>query len=248
MLVTDKSEEDSALFQQQAEAMLKVLSQSGQRLDWEVISQDDFSQVHHLLEQIESRSADLIVTYRNLYLPASEHPYSLGVFVDVLTQAAAAPVLLLPRPENVQPAGEPLQGTARVMAITDHLAGDNHLVSYAAEFVETDGTLFLTHVEDEQTFQRYVRTIGKIPSIDTDEARAAILEQLLKEPTDYISSCRQVLQAEKPSLSVEKIVTVGHHLSDYKRLASDHQIDLLVMNTKDEDQASHARRGLSTVG
>ena len=29
---------------------------------------------------------------------------------------------------------------------------------------------------------------------------------------------------------------MGHHLSTYKELVQKHQVDLLVMNTKDEDQ------------
>ena len=29
---------------------------------------------------------------------------------------------------------------------------------------------------------------------------------------------------------------MGHHLADYKRLITEHNIDLLVLNTKDEDQ------------
>ena len=33
-----------------------------------------------------------------------------------------------------------------------------------------------------------------------------------------------------------EIVKLGHHLSDYARLVEEHEIDLLVLNTKDEDQ------------
>jgi hypothetical protein len=31
-------------------------------------------------------------------------------------------------------------------------------------------------------------------------------------------------------------VTHGHHLSEYRRLVQEHDVDLLVMNTKDEGQ------------
>ena len=121
------------------------------------------------------------------------------------------------------------------MAITDHLAQDHHLVSFAAQLTPEGGTLWLTHVEDEATFERYMQTIARIPSIDTDNARKVILEQLLKEPTEYIESCRSVL-AERESIRVESEVAVGRLLNDYKRLVDNHQVSLLVMNTKDEQQ------------
>jgi len=122
------------------------------------------------------------------------------------------------------------------MAITDHLTGDHRLVNYAVALTEPEGRLYLTHVEDEATFDRYIETISKVPTIDTDEAREAILKQLLKEPRDYIRSCREVLGQQGVAVQVEKIVTLGHHLSDYRRLIDEHRVDLLVVNTKDEDQ------------
>ena len=79
------------------------------------------------------------------------------------------------------------------MAIADHLTGDHHLVSYAARLTTKRGTLFLTHVEDEVIFARYMDVIGKIPSIETEAAREAILQQLLAEPHDYVGSCVEVL-------------------------------------------------------
>jgi len=32
------------------------------------------------------------------------------------------------------------------------------------------------------------------------------------------------------------IITTGHHLAEYKRLVEEHRVDLLVMNTRDDDQ------------
>jgi ribosome biogenesis SPOUT family RNA methylase Rps3 len=42
---------------------------------------------------------------------------------------------------------------------------------------------------------------------------------------------------------VEHLVVFGHHLSEYKRLIEQHGVDLLVLNTKDEDQL--AMRGIA---
>jgi nucleotide-binding universal stress UspA family protein len=122
------------------------------------------------------------------------------------------------------------------MAIADHLTGDNRLVNYAVRFTENGGTLWLTHVEDEATFGRYMEVISKIPTIDTDEAREAIRAQLLKEPQDYIDTCVEVLRAADAHVTVEHLVVFGHRLAEYRRLIEQHEVDLLVLNTKDEDQ------------
>jgi len=79
-------------------------------------------------------------------------------------------------------------------------------------------------------------TISKIASVDTDTAREEIRRQLLKEPHDYIRSCREVLAKLEKSIEIQESVTLGHHLTDYRRLIEEHNVDLLVMNTKDEDQ------------
>jgi hypothetical protein len=122
------------------------------------------------------------------------------------------------------------------MAMTDDLTGDERLVNYAVRLTEEHGTLFLTHVEDEAVFHRYLETIAKIPTIDTEVAREEILRQLLKEPADYIESVRQTLAAENLAIDTEAVVTTGHRLSEYKRLVDEHQVDILVLNTRDEDQ------------
>ena len=37
-------------------------------------------------------------------------------------------------------------------------------------------------------------------------------------------------------LTIESIVASGHHIRAYRSLVEEHEVDLLVMNTKDEDQ------------
>jgi len=202
---------------------------------WNVLAGKEFSQVANLLEQVDRLSPDLICTYRNLHTPAAEHPYSLGTYLDVLIQTATAPVLLTPHPHETN-AIATHDAPVSVMAITDHLAGDAHLVSVAAAMTRPDGSLHLTHIEDEIVFQRYIDVIGKLPSIDTEVAREDILEQLLKEPHDYIQSCRAALHDTNAGLKVHEHIRLGHHLNDYKQLVSEFEIDLLVLNTKDEDQ------------
>jgi hypothetical protein len=147
-------------------------------------------------------------------------------------------VLVFPHPQADRTNGHTLQGTDIVMAITTHLAGDNSLVNNAAGFTNDGGTLWLAHVEDEKSFGRFIDTISKIDAIDTDTSRERILAQMLKEPGDYIRSCKEVIVTHRPSVRVEKIVTVGGRLAEFRRLIDKYTVDLLVMYTKDADQSA----------
>ena len=91
-------------------------------------------------------------------------------------------------------------------------------------------------MEDDATLGRYMEIISKIPTIDTDEARATLREQLLKEPQDYINGCVEICKKAGTQVTLEHLVVFGHHLSEYKRLIEEHEVDLLVLNTKDDDQ------------
>ncbi len=128
--------------------------------------------------------------------------------------------------------------TDRVMAVTDHLVGDERLVNAALAFAEPRGTLFLSHVEDDATFERYLGVIGRIPEIDTELARERIQAQLLKEPSDYIRSVSEALQEADVACTVQELVTMGHHVTQYRELIESNEIDLLVLNTKDEDHSA----------
>ncbi len=209
---------------------------AGERVRWRDCNGSDFQTAGELLALIETVGPDLICTYRNLHSNAWKWPYSLGTHVDLLTQHTDVPVMLLPHPQAERSAEHALENTDTVMAITDHLTGDHLLVNFALRFAEDAGTVWLTHVEDDATFARYVEVISKIPAIETDEARDALREQLLKEPQDYIDGCVEVLRAAGSHVTIEHLVVFGHHLAEYKRLIDEQTVDLLVLNTKDEDQ------------
>jgi hypothetical protein len=178
----------------------------------------------------------LLICYRNLHSRARRYPFSLGAHVDVLTQATTTPVLLLPRPTEEGRLSPECENTDRVMVLTDHLTGSDKLIDYAVRFTEKDGTLWLAHLEDDHRFERYLDIISKIPEIETDVARRTIREQLLKEPADYIDSVRRELEDKVKTIHVDADVRMGHHIADCKQLVSDHGVDLLVMNTKDDEQ------------
>jgi hypothetical protein len=229
LVVTDGNAEQAEQFTEQLRQFLSA-TQETMNPSYSNLTGDRFAHVQQLLEMIEQDQPDLICTVRNLHDAIPDFPYSLGTYVDVMTQVIACPVLLVPRSNNWSVTNE-------VMAITDHLSGDDRLVSYAASLTADGGKLVLAHVEDQQAFARYIDTIGKIPTIDTQVAEEVILEQLLKQPADYILSCQQALE-ERPehNIHLEAVITLGHLLEDYKRLIEQHEIDLLVLNTKDDDQ------------
>lgn len=232
LVISDGDVAHTDMFMAQVVEFLNT-TQLEEEIQWHRMNGDEHRSVSDVVARIQQLKPDLVCTFRNLHAPASDYPYSLGVYLDVLSQATDVPVLVLPSPHRE--AAIPTQ-TQNVMAIADHLTGDNHLVSYAARLTAPGGHLLLAHVEDQTVFERYMSVIGKISSIETDSARESIMEQLLDEPRDYIQSCSQVLAAAGLPITVDEIVTVGHSLRDYKRLIEKHNIDLLVLNTKQEDQ------------
>ncbi|MCA9545388.1 MAG: hypothetical protein KC613_13385 [Myxococcales bacterium] len=236
LVVTDLHAARAEAFGARARQVLTGLLGNAQPA-WRVTTADEATTVGDLLALVDSEAPDLVVTYRNLHTSAWRWPYTLGDHVEVLTQVTAAPVLLLPRPEHA--AYE--QGVGQIdtaMAITDHLGGDasGRLIDWAAAMVVDTGHLWLAHVEDTAVFERYLEVISKLPDLDTETARAQIKARLLKEPADYIASVQAALAQGMPRLDVQARVTEGRHLATYKGLLSEHRVDLLVMQTKDQDQ------------
>lgn len=236
-IVTDMDKQKTALFTEQAKAFLTALD-SPEPVRYTEISGREFESVQQLLDRLENPRPDLVCTYRNLHAETADHPFSLGAYVNVLTQATEIPTLLLPEPKVLANTdSSPLADkTKHVMVVTDHLAGDHHLVSMAVRFLLKDGELILSHIEDQYAFDRYINAIGKIPDLDSEVARQAISKQLLGEPRDYIESCRSVLQTEGVTNAIHPVVTFGNRIEDYRHLIDEHHIDLLVMNSRDDNQ------------
>ncbi len=208
----------------------------GDSAEWRTLHGDEFNGIDGMLGQIEQQRPDLICTYRNLHSRAWRYPHSLGMYLDVLLQDIDTPVLVMPHPEANYAAEHALRDRDTVMVVTDHLNGQHQLVNHGAALTEAGGSLILSHIEDERIFERYIEAIGKIDTIDTDNARERLRHQLLKEPSNYIASCIARLAAADVELSVEALVTFGRHLPEYKSLIRSRHIDLLVMNAKDDDQ------------
>jgi len=241
LVVTDLEESQAKLYQQAIRNFLSVVDR-GTDAEWCTVPGKDFTTVHDLIQLVEKERPDFIATYRHLHSEAWRWPYSLGEHLDVLIQVTDSPVLVLPHPDRKGVPEHVLKDTTHVMAVTDRLVGDDRLVHYAVRFTQENKTLILAHVEDEMVFNRYLDAISKIPEIDTDIARDAIMEKLLGEPREYISSCAKVLEKKRAKISIESSVTVGHRLEHFQELLKEHQVDLMVMNSKDEDQlAMHGK-------
>ena len=83
--------------------------------------------------------------------------------------------------------------------------------------------------------------ISKLTQIDTETAGEGLESRLLKESHDYLKSCRAATEAAEAAIKIEEIVDMGHRFDEYSSLIDEHEVDLLLMRTKDEDQlAMHA--------
>ena len=236
MIVTGLQEKPAPIFHAAVKkCFANVLGHEA--IEWLTFDRDSYQSVAHLLEIIAEKKPDLICTYRNLYTPGKIFPFSLGTYLDVLTQAIDVPILVTPRPNLGGILTSPLAPFKDTLVVTDHLTGADRLVSWGVRFTAPSGRLTLAHVEDDATFERYIDAFSKIPAIDTATARETLKKQLLKEPTDYVQSCRDLLNAKGlPISGIESVVKMGHRVEDFRSIISSHEIELVVFNTKDEDQ------------
>jgi hypothetical protein len=234
LLVTDLPSQNEELTTAVREFL--TVGRDGPAPELQIVLSEESTALGDLLKLIDERQPDMVVTYRNLHSDAWSWPHSLGEIVDVLAQVTDVPVLLIPNPKEDADYAARMRNTDSVMAITDHLTGDHRLVNYAAALTQPGGTLTLTHVEDSQTLERILEAISKIPEIDTDTAREELTKQLLKDPDEYIASCQQVLKQAHVDVEVARSVTLGHQLKEHIQLIERRQTDLLVLNTKDDDQ------------
>ncbi len=239
LLVTDLPRAESAALEVKVRSLLATID-SAEQMQWVDLAGEDWAAprpgdpIDNLLAQIRSREPDLIVTYRHLLDTNKNSPYTLGSVVDTLTQAIPTPVLLLPPPIDGVFSFD--GGTQRVMVVTDHLTGNDQLVNYGVEFTSQEGTLYLAHVEDHATMERFLDTIDKLRRVDSNLAREQIPEKLLSMPADYIESIVEVLRAREIRETLVPVVRMGHGLTDYERLMTEHEIDLLILSGKDESQ------------
>ena len=235
LVVTDLDEAGARAY---AERITPFLSAGGQSPALQAVTGAQCAELGDLIALVKAAAPDLVVTYRCLHSPAWKWPYTVGDHIEVLTQVTDAPVLLLPRIDTGDAAREAPRPPQVIMAMTDHLVGDERLVRWSASLCDRESWLVLAHVEDEAVFERYMGLIGKVPDVDTAVARREIKERLLREAGDWIRSCRDELRRAlgDDAPHVEDLVTMGSRLAGYRDLVIRRQAELLVLNTKDDDQ------------
>jgi hypothetical protein len=203
--------------------------------EFQLFGSESFTTIQEMLEVVQAASPGLIVTHRHLHLNREELKYSLGAYLDTLTQGTIFPVLVTPSP-GVDGKPAELEVAKDVLVMTDHLMDDPRSINYGVRFVAPGGVVHLCHIEDDAVFQRYMSVIERIPEIETAEARATIRAKLLQMPADYIQSCAEVLASASIPARVNSVVRLGHRVHDYHDLIKEHAGDLLVCNTKDAEE------------
>lgn len=227
MVITDLSATRTKQYVDRVSPLLSTLGEP----EIVAVSGEQSLDLETLLAHVRTAAPQLIVSYRCLHSPAWRLPYTVGDHIEVLTQVTNIPVLLLPRIDTGHASPDPLVPPHTVMAMTDHLVGDDTLVSWAAQLAAK--RLVLAHVEDDVAFQRTMHHIERIPELDTDLVRRKLSKMMLEEAHEWIGSCRTRLPSQ---LEIHEAILMGSRLETYRSLVADHSVDMLVLNTRDEDQ------------
>ncbi len=236
VVVTDLSPQESARILELSKRFLDL----PYKVRYTLVTREDWETIPTLLQAVERRRPDLIVTYRHLLTKFKDLPYTLGSALDTLTQAMPTPVMLLPPPVR-EDFDLLLRRTGKVMVVTDHITGDDRLVNWGLKLTREEGSLYLVHIEDQATLDRYLEVIGMIRGIDSEQAEQDIPKKLLELPSEFIESIAAAIKANGVGAEIVPEVLLGHAVTDYRRLVKSHAIDLLIMNTKDPKQnAMHA--------
>ena len=234
LLVTDLPETEAVAFADTVRDFLSVLETD--TVLWRHVGGQKYQQIKELLGLVEQARPDLIVTYRHLKTEGWSWAHGLGEYLEVLIHEAHVPILILPHPDAHHALPHTVRNTDRVMAVTNHLTGDDRLVNLAVRMTNPQGVCWLSHIEPQDVFDRYMQAIEKIPDLDTDTAASQLQEKLLGEPRDYIESCRRVLQENKINLEVRAEVRMGRQLADYRQLIESRRVDLLILESTDAQQ------------
>ena len=208
--------------------------------NWRLLTADDYRNVSELLEKLNEQQTDLIATYRHLHEKALIPQHSLGVYLDVLTQATSIPVLVLPGTAS-KPVSLSGNVADRVMVVTDHILGEHALINYGVQTVRpTAGwprrDLALPHRRRPGLCPIPAGAFPNPGDRNRYSAGEQIERRLLKDAADFIDTCIAELKEHNLPFELHACVERGHRLKQYVELVREHNVELVVTNTKDEDQ------------
>ncbi|MCG8419044.1 MAG: universal stress protein [Proteobacteria bacterium] len=234
VLLTDLPADQAESLESTARRFLSA-SLAVDKLAWRTTCEGEFGRVREMVSLLDKERPDLVISYRHLLGRDKDLLHSLGSFIDTVTQVTEFPVLLLP-PLGHSNFEQRMARLETVLVATDHIIGDERLINWGLFMCPEHGTVVLAHVEDDTTFQRYMDIIAMIPDANTETTVERIKKKLLGRPADYIGSIAEALESAHIDEKVVPIVTMGRALSDYQRIVEEHNVDLIVLNTKDESQ------------
>ncbi|MEO1448208.1 MAG: hypothetical protein AAFV07_01705 [Bacteroidota bacterium] len=243
LIITDLEEAAASAFQEQVQRYLShALSLRG--IEVSIWDKRQFAPWPQLKQRIKQYAPDLIVTYRLLWVEDMTATKSLGSYVDLLSQDTQYPILIMPHPA-LQGMDPILTDPGAVMVATEHGYANHRMVNFALSLLPEKRPLFLVHIEDQDTFDYYMKAIGKIPDIDTEAAHETIQHQLLAGPQQYADSVAETLAEIRPGVDIQTHIMFGHLIDAYRSLMKTHETDLLVVDTKDDTQLAMHSVGYS---
>ena len=228
LLVTDMNHEESLQLWDRWKGLFEP------SVDIRIFDAEISQRLPSLIEAMKPVECDLVITYRCLHSDAWQYPYAIGSYVEVLTQIMPFPVLLMPHPQQHT---DTYTKPKHLLLFSSELTNESELVGFANAFVTSkDQSLTMVQMDDQATYDRIFEIISKIPQIDTDDAQYYIQERRSLEMKDWVMRCIDALEKKgnAPHLSYMDI-----HDPSMKKCASlieEHQADLLIINTKDDEQ------------
>ena len=177
---------------------------------------------------------DLIVLQRHLLQGDHSWNRGFGGMVQSLIQHHATPILALPNQlPNVR---EPF-AVRTVAAVVDQPLDNHGLVNWASTFCASGATLCLHHIEAEDQFERIMKSIERIPELNTETARTTLKRELMHEAQSFLNHCQLTLDQYRPDVTVQYSVEMTRVQHGYLNWITQIEPDLIVLDTLNATKA-----------
>ena len=227
LLVTDVSHEKSIEIWKRWEALFF------QNVEVTILHGEESKDISLITQKVDASRCDLIISYRCLHSENWQYPHAIGSYVEVITQLTSTPVLLMPHIlEDTQEYAPP----ESIILISDDLTKEAELLGWACSFRGHKSRYTLVELENLAHFNRMLDAIAKIPQIDTEIAQEKIMSQLQKDSQEWVERSQALLEEWDRSPSLSRTQIAQSCMSSCVELVEKEKAELIVLNTKDEDQ------------